>query len=156
MFRESAEWAERAAKVSALAKDITEVLQGLGPLPATGIPPLRVAYHSACSLQHGQQIGNVPKALLQAAGLTVVEPMEPHICCGSAGTYNLLQPELAGRLRERKVANLEATAPDVIAAGNIGCLTQIGGGTGVPVVHTVELLDWAAGGPAPAALAGRI
>ncbi|WGU40303.1 glycolate oxidase subunit GlcF [Phenylobacterium sp. NIBR 498073] len=155
VFRESAEWAESAAKVSALAKDITEVLQGLGPLPQVGIPPLRVAYHSACSLQHGQQIGNVPKALLQAAGLTIVEPIEPHICCGSAGTYNLLQPELAGRLRERKVANLEATKPDVIAAGNIGCLTQIAGGSGVPVVHTVELLDWAAGGPAPAALAGR-
>ena len=156
VFRESAEWAERAARVSALAKDITELLQGLGPLPQVGIPPLRVAYHSACSLQHGQQIGNVPKALLQAAGLTIVEPIEPHICCGSAGTYNLLQPELAGRLRERKVANLEATKPDVIAAGNIGCLTQIAGGSGVPVVHTVELLDWAAGGPAPAALAGRL
>ena len=85
-----------------------------------------------------------------------MEPIEPHICCGSAGAYNLLQPELAGRLRERKVANLEATKPDVIAAGNIGCLTQIAGGSAVPVVHTVELLDWAAGGLAPAALAGRV
>ena len=153
VFRESADWAGKAARVSALAKDISEVLQELGPLP-TSAPNLKVAYHSACSLQHGQQIGNVPKDLLKAAGFTVVEPTEAHICCGSAGTYNLLQPELAGRLRERKIANLEATAPDVIAAGNIGCLTQIAGGTGIPVVHTVELLDWAAGGPPPPALKG--
>lgn len=152
IFRESAEWAQKAAEISALAKDISEVLQALGPIEGSAAPPLRVAYHSACSLQHGQQIGNVPKALLQAAGFMVVEPIEAHICCGSAGTYNLLQPDLARQLGARKVANLEAVGPDVIAAGNIGCLTQIAGGTGVPVVHTVELLDWAAGGPAPAAL----
>lgn len=152
IFRESAEWAQKAAKISALAKDISEVLQALGPIEGSAAPPLRVAYHSACSLQHGQQIGNVPKALLQSAGFTVVEPIEPHICCGSAGTYNLLQPNLARQLGARKVANLEAVGPDVIAAGNIGCLTQIAEGTGLPVVHTVELLDWAAGGPAPAAL----
>jgi len=92
--------------------------------------------------------------LLKAAGFTVVEPLEPHICCGSAGTYNLLQPQIAGQLRDRKVANLLAVRPDVIATGNIGCITQIAGGTDVPIVHTVELLDWAAGGPIPAALAG--
>lgn len=157
MFRDDPEWAGPAAAVSAIAKDVSEVLAGLDSGPsAVASLGLRVAYHSACSLQHGQGVREEPKMLLKAAGFTVVEPLEPHICCGSAGTYNLLQPELAGRLRERKVANLEATRPDVIAAGNIGCLTQIAGGSGVPVVHTVELLDWAAGGPAPAALAGRL
>ncbi len=152
IFRDDPVWAGPAAEVSALAKDITEVLAELGPSPSERASELRVAYHSACSLQHGQQIHSLPKALLQAAGFTVVEPAEAHICCGSAGTYSLLQPELAGRLAQRKAANLEAVRPDVIAAGNIGCLTQIAGATGVPVVHTVELLDWAAGGPKPAAL----
>jgi glycolate oxidase iron-sulfur subunit len=152
LFQQSPEWAGKAARVAGLAKDVSEVLEALGPIEAAAPRPLKVAYHSACSLQHGQKIGHVPKALLQSAGFEVTEPMEAHICCGSAGTYNLLQPELAGRLRERKVGNLEATAPDVIAAGNIGCLTQIAGGTRVPVVHTVELLDWASGGPEPAAL----
>ena len=123
-----------------------------GYAPTRGTPGLTVAYHSACSLQHGQQVTAEPKALLQRAGFTVVEPAEPHICCGSAGTYNLLQPEIADRLRERKLGNLRATKPDLIAAGNIGCITQLGGG-GLPVVHTVELLDWMAGGPRPAALA---
>ena len=111
-----------------------------------------MAYHSACSLQHGQSVTAEPKALLQRAGFTVVEPAEPHICCGSAGTYNLLQPEIAERLRERKLGNLRATSPDLVAAGNIGCITQLDGG-GIPVVHTIELLDWMAGGPPPAALA---
>ncbi|MEO0717759.1 MAG: heterodisulfide reductase-related iron-sulfur binding cluster, partial [Pseudomonadota bacterium] len=106
----------------------------------------------ACSLQHGQQIKTAPKDLLKAAGFTVVEPKESHLCCGSAGTYNLLQPELAGQLKDRKVGHLEATAPEVIATGNIGCMQQIGSGTTIPVVHTVELLDWATGGPKPAAL----
>jgi glycolate oxidase iron-sulfur subunit len=114
-------------------------------------PGLTVAYHAACSLQHGQQVTAQPKALLGRAGFAVVEPAEPHICCGSAGTYNLLQPEIAARLRERKLGNLRATGPDLIAAGNIGCMTQLDGG-GVPVVHTIELLDWMAGGPTPAAL----
>ena len=152
MFREDAEWASRAARVSALAKDVSEVLAQLGVTPAGAAPSLRVAYHSACSLQHGQQIRAVPRALLAAAGYAVVEPAEGHLCCGSAGTYNLLQPELATRLRDRKVTNLEATRPDVIATGNIGCMTQIAAGTGIPLVHTVELLDWATGGPKPAAL----
>lgn len=155
IFRDDPVWAGPAAEVSALAKDITEVLAEFGPPPSGPGSGLRVAYHSACSLQHGQKIHGLPKALLQAAGFSVVEPVEAHICCGSAGTYNLLQPELAGRLGQRKAANLEAVRPDVIAAGNIGCLTQIAGATGVPVVHTVELLDWAAGGPKPLALGGR-
>jgi glycolate oxidase iron-sulfur subunit len=113
-----------------------------------------VAYHAACSLQHGQQIKDTPKALLKRAGFEVVEPADSHLCCGSAGTYNLLQPEIAGELKRRKVATLEAKAPDLIAAGNIGCMMQIGSATAVPVVHTVELLDWANGGPRPRALGG--
>jgi glycolate oxidase iron-sulfur subunit len=113
---------------------------------------LTVAYHSACSLQHGQKIKDAPKDLLRQAGFTVVEPADPHLCCGSAGTYNLMQPEISAELRARKVANLEAKKPDVIAAGNIGCMMQIGSATMLPLVHTVELLDWATGGPKPAKL----
>lgn len=139
-----------AKRVSALALDITEFLErhGLPDGQAMG----RVAYHSACSLQHGQKVKLAPKALLAQAGFTVVDPADPHLCCGSAGTYNLMQPEISGELRDRKVRTLEATAPQVIAAGNIGCMVQIGGGTGIPVVHTVQLLDWATGGPQPVAL----
>ncbi|WP_136683053.1 glycolate oxidase subunit GlcF [Falsirhodobacter xinxiangensis] len=144
--------AEAAARVSAIAKDITEVMSGIGLTDATHAPPLRVAYHSACSLQHGQQVRAAPKDLLKAAGFTVVEPKDSHICCGSAGTYNLMQPEISGQLKAAKVAALEATAPEVISAGNIGCMMQIGSGTGIPVVHTAELLDWATGGPRPGAL----
>ncbi len=90
--------------------------------------------------------------MLKAAGFTVKDVPEGHICCGSAGTYNILQPEIAGRLRERKVANIERMRPDLIATGNIGCATQIGKGTEIPILHTVELLDWATGGPRPEAL----
>lgn len=143
-----------AAKVAALARDITEVMADLALLPRQA-QPLRVAYHAACSLQHGQQIKATPKELLTAAGFTVVEPKDSHICCGSAGTYNLMQPAISGELKMLKVETLEALTPDVIAAGNIGCMMQIGSGTGVPVVHTAELLDWATGGPAPKALAGQ-
>ena len=141
-----------ARRVAALARDVTEYLAGLG-LPrivrATG---QRVAYHSACSLQHGQQIRSAPRDLLTGAGFRVVEPADSHLCCGSAGTYNLLQPELSGALRARKVATLEKAAPQIIAAGNIGCMVQIAAGTAVPVVHTVQLLDWATGGPRPEGL----
>jgi glycolate oxidase iron-sulfur subunit len=144
-----------AARVAGLARDVTELMAELGLQPAAAAPRLRVAYHAACSLQHGQQVRVEPKALLKAAGFEVVEPRDSHLCCGSAGTYNLLQPEISGELRARKVATLEATAPEVIAAGNIGCMVQIGSGTGVPVVHTAELLDWATGGPRPAALGQR-
>ena len=143
-----------ARRVAGLTRDVTEFLVALG-LPGRSRPEgqgMRVAYHSACSLQHGQQIRSAPKDLLTGAGFHVVEPADPHLCCGSAGTYNLLQPELSSELKARKVATLEAVAPQVIAAGNIGCMMQIGGGTTVPVVHTVELLDWATGGPKPAAL----
>ena len=144
--------AEDAATVAGMAKDVSELLAKLG-LPEGAPKGLRVAYHAACSLQHGQQVKAAPKDLLKRAGFEVVEPADSHLCCGSAGTYNLLQPEISAELKRRKVATLEAKAPQVIAAGNIGCMMQIGSGTGVPVVHTVELLDWATGGPKPRALA---
>ena len=143
--------AEQATQVAGLAMDISELLAKL-EIPEGAPKALRIAYHAACSLQHGQQVKTHPKALLKRAGFEVVEPADSHLCCGSAGTYNLLQPEISGKLKERKVKTLEATTPDIIAAGNIGCMMQIGSGTGVPVVHTVELLDWATGGPKPAAL----
>jgi glycolate oxidase iron-sulfur subunit len=148
MLRNDGAYAEKAARVSALAMDVTEFLATLD-LPEQPRQDLVVAYHSACSMQHGQKITDTPKKLLKAAGFTVKDPPEGHICCGSAGVYNILQPEIAGQLRARKVKNIERTRPDVIAAGNIGCMTQIGKGTGLPIVHTVELLDWAYGGVRP-------
>ena len=145
-------YAGKAGRTSAITKDITEYLGTLG-LPAPAAPSgLKVAYHSACSMQHGQQIKRQPVDLLSSAGFQVVSVREGHICCGSAGTYNILQPKIAGRLRERKVANIERTKPDLIATGNIGCMAQIGAGTQIPIVHTVELLDWATGGPKPTAI----
>ncbi len=151
MFRNE-DLAKDAAAVSVLAKDISEVLMDL-ELAVSDPKDLRVAYHSACSLQHGQQIKTHPKTLLQKAGFTVLEPSDAHLCCGSAGTYNLMQPEISKQLKSRKINTLEAIKPDIIAAGNIGCMMQIGSGTGVPVVHTVELLDWATGGPKPPKMA---
>jgi glycolate oxidase iron-sulfur subunit len=152
MFREEPEpWRSRAETVAALTVDISEFLTRIGYAPTRPAPNLTVAYHAACSLQHGQKITAEPKALLSAAGFRVVEPVEAHLCCGSAGTYNLMQPAIADRLRARKLENLRAKRPDVIAAGNIGCITQLSG-DGIPVVHTVELLDWMAGGPRPAGL----
>jgi glycolate oxidase iron-sulfur subunit len=129
-------------------------LERLKLAPERGAVGLLVAYHAACSLQHGQKITRAPKDLLSKIGFVVKDVPEGHLCCGSAGTYNMLEPELAEKLRERKVGNIEKLKPDVIAAGNIGCMTQIAAGTAIPVVHTVELIDWATGGPAPAALAG--
>ena len=151
-FRLIPEYAEKAAAISSLTLDITEYLLRLD-LPRSDVGSgIVVAYHSACSMQHGQRITTGPKLLLEKAGFTVRDIPEGHICCGSAGTYNILQPEIAARLRDRKVGNIEKVAPDLIATGNIGCMTQIGGGTTIPIVHTVELLDWAYGGPRPAAL----
>jgi len=152
MLRLDPAYAERAAKVSALAKDVTQYLATLD-LPASKVGEgLRLAYHSACSLQHGQRVTAEPKRLLAEAGFTVLDVPEGHLCCGSAGTYNILQSEISARLKERKLANIARTKPDLIAAGNIGCMTQIGADAGVPVVHTVELVNWAHGGRRPEAL----
>ena len=152
MLREDGQYAEKARRVSALAKDVSEVLDTVTITPSADLPHTKVAYHSACSLQHGQQIRDLPKTLLADAGFDVVDIPEGHLCCGSAGVYNVLQPDIATRLRDRKVENIDRVAPDIVATGNIGCITQIGGGTGIPVVHTVELLDWVTGGPEPYAL----
>jgi len=147
-----------AARVSAIARDVSEVLMEL-EVPEPAVLPetetMIVAYHAACSLQHGQQIKTYPKDLLKKAGFTVVEPADSHLCCGSAGTYNLMQPEISKQLKDRKIKTLQAKNPDVIASGNIGCMMQIGSAAGIPVVHTVELLDWASGGPKPPALRGE-
>ncbi|QCO55160.1 glycolate oxidase subunit GlcF [Pseudorhodobacter turbinis] len=140
-----------AAEVSGLTMDISELLVKIG-LPEGADKGIKVAYHAACSLQHGQQIKTYPKDLLKRVGFEVVEPADSHLCCGSAGTYNLLQPEISQQLKARKVKTLEAKTPDIIAAGNIGCMMQIGSGTEIPMVHTVELLDWATGGPKPASV----
>ena len=150
MFRNDPLAAE-AKRVSEIAMDVSEVLMKLD-LPEGADKGMTIAYHAACSLQHGQKIKTYPKDLLKKAGFTVVEPADSHLCCGSAGTYNLMQPEISGQLKQRKVRTLEARNPDVIAAGNIGCMLQIGSATEVPIVHTVELLDWANGGPKPPAL----
>jgi len=154
VFRDDAQLAARAAAVSAKARDVTEVLAELGlpPIVPSGAQ-VSVAYHSACSMQHGQKVEQPPRALLAAAGFEVKEIAEGHLCCGSAGTYNVLQPELASRLRERKLTHVARTRADVVATGNVGCITQLSVGGGIPVVHTVELLDWATGGPQPPALA---
>jgi glycolate oxidase iron-sulfur subunit len=152
MLKEDAAYAESSARVSALAMDITEFLARQELAPSRPMA-LTVAYHSACSMQHGQKITDAPKNLLKAMGFKVKDVPEGHICCGSAGVYNILQPEIAGQLRARKVKNIERTKPDIIATGNIGCMTQIGMATGIPMVHTVELIDWATGGPVPDALA---
>ncbi|WP_298959481.1 glycolate oxidase subunit GlcF [uncultured Roseibium sp.] len=153
MLKDDPAYAEKAARVSALAKDVTEFLTGVDLGEPRLRPDLTVAYHSACSMQHGQKITRQPKDLLSAAGFQVKEVPDGHLCCGSAGTYNILQPEIAQKLRDRKVANIESTRPDVIATGNIGCMTQIGLGTQIPILHTAELLDWVYGGPEPEDLA---
>ncbi len=142
--------AEQAAAVSAKSLDISEYLLKIYE-PSAAAPDITVAYHAACSLQHGQQITTAPKTLLRKAGFAVVEPRDSHLCCGSAGTYNILQPDIAASLRRRKLDTLKAKSPDVIAAGNIGCLTQLAG-DGIPTVHMVELLNWMAGGAKPAAM----
>ena len=162
IFRNDPAYAAKAARVSSLARDVTEVLAEVltAAAPAarsdTQSAPaetnLRIAYHSACSLQHGQKLHSVAPTLLRDAGFTVLDIPESHICCGSAGTYSLLQPEMSTQLRDRKARNIESVQPDVIATGNIGCITQIEHATGIPIIHTVELLDWSTGGPRPAQL----
>jgi glycolate oxidase iron-sulfur subunit len=156
MLRTDESYKDKAAKVSALARDVSEYLATLAIAKAAAPQKLTVAFHSPCSLQHGQRVHREPKDLLTACGFVVKEVPEAHLCCGSAGTYNILQPDIAVRLRDRKIGNIEQAAPDVIAAGNIGCMTQIASGTPIPVVHPVELLDWATGGPVPERLRGRM
>ena len=145
--------AARAEEFGNKVKDIAVFLDELGIVAPHGLPePLRVAYHSACSMQHGQRIIDEPRKLLRNAGFTLLEIPEGHLCCGSAGTYNLMQPEIAKDLRARKVGNIASVRPDLVAAGNIGCITQLAGGMDIPIAHTVELLDWAYGGPTPRGL----
>jgi len=155
MLRMDQAYADKAARISALSMDITELMGEIGIEKAGSVARLNIAYHAACSLQHGQQIRTLPKQLLLQAGFTVKDVPEGHICCGSAGTYNLLQPEIAAQLKDRKLANIATLNADVIAMGNVGCMTQIASGAAIPVLHTVELLDWASGGPKPAVLGGR-
>jgi glycolate oxidase iron-sulfur subunit len=139
-----------AAMVAAHTLDISEYLVKLGAMPSGEFGRgLRIAYHAACSLQHGQRVRSAPRELLQSVGFDVVEVPEGHLCCGSAGVYNLLQPGFAGDLRARKIANIAKTGAALVAAGNIGCLQQLEGGLAQPIVHTIELLDWASGGPLP-------
>ncbi|MBM3518965.1 MAG: glycolate oxidase iron-sulfur subunit, partial [Alphaproteobacteria bacterium] len=152
LFRAAPALARPAAVVAALARDVSEVVAALGLPPARSPEGLIVAYHDACSLQHGQRVKAPPRALLAAAGFEVHEIAEGHLCCGSAGTYNLLQPDIAARLRARKRANIADTGAAVVATGNIGCITQLRAPGSLAIVHTVELLDWATGGPRPPAL----
>jgi glycolate oxidase iron-sulfur subunit len=149
MLRNDPVYAEKAARVSALAKDIAEFLDSTGLPAVVPVEASKIAYHSACSMQHGQKITFAPQRLLQTAGFTVATPANAHLCCGSAGTYNILQPDIAGQLGNLKTASLEKLQPDAIATGNIGCIMQISARTTIPVVHTIELLDWATGGPRP-------
>lgn len=148
------EVAAPAARIGAMTRDVTELMHEIGLLPASGPGAYRVAYHDPCSMQHGQKVIREPRALLAAAGFRVVDVPEKHFCCGSAGTYNLLQPEMAEALGQRKAAHIASTDPDIIATGNIGCMTQLRRYSTIPIVHTVELLDWATGGPMPPALHG--
>ena len=158
LLRDDPAWSHKAAVISEKARDVSEVLADLDVSSAlrldTSLAAVSVAYHAACSLQHGQKVVDPPPSLLRAAGFEVSSIAEGHLCCGSAGTYNLLQPVLATSLRDRKLGHIERISPDVVAAGNIGCITQLASGTDIPIVHTVQLLDWATGGPRPAAMAG--
>ena len=152
LFRDDYIFAERAGRIASLVCDISEFVMDLDLKPSTLTEDFSVTYQSACSMQHGQRISTQPQALLAQAGYSVREPKEAHLCCGSAGTYNILQPELAAQLRDRKAENIAATKPDLVATGNIGCLMQLEESVGVPILHTVELLDWATGGAKPQGL----
>jgi len=152
MLRHHPDYAAPANKIAAMCRDISEFISEINELKYTPRPSLKVAYHPACSLTHGQRVTMAPREMLSKAGFMLIDIPESHLCCGSAGTYNMFQSELANRLRDRKIANIDAVMPELIAAGNIGCITQIAAGTPIPVVHPIELIDWATGGSAPRAL----
>jgi len=152
MLRHHPGYGGKAARVARMTQDISEFIHDIKYLKYVMRPSIKVAYHAACSLAHGQRVTTAPKEMLTRAGFVVKDIPEGHLCCGSAGTYNMLQPDLANRLRERKIANIHKVMPELVAAGNIGCITQIAAGTQIPVVHPVELIDWATGGTAPRAL----
>jgi glycolate oxidase iron-sulfur subunit len=152
MLRNDPDYAARAKKIAGMCRDVSEFISEINTLERVKRPPLKVAYHPACSLTHGQRVTEAPKAMLSEAGFVLIDIPESHLCCGSAGTYNILQSELSNRLRDRKIANIDKVMPELIAAGNIGCIIQIAGGTPIPVVHPIELIDWATGGSAPRAL----
>src|SRR5262249_7191608 len=152
MLRHHPDYAARAGKISGISYDISEFINEINNLYYVKRPALKVAYHPACSLAHGQRVTTAPKDMLSRAGFVLKDIPESHLCCGSAGTYNMLQPELANQLRDRKIANIDKVTPELIAAGNIGCIIQIAAGTPIPVVHPIELIDWATGGSAPEAL----
>ncbi len=141
---------KKAKKISDLTKDITEYLDESLKLKFSSIKEkYKIAYHSPCSMQHGQKVHNQPINLIKQTGNEVLEIPEGHICCGSAGTYNILQQKLAKEMLNSKIENINKISPDFISTGNIGCMTQISNGTTIPIVHTVEVIDWLTGGPKP-------
>jgi glycolate oxidase iron-sulfur subunit len=150
LLRDDPVWAEKAARIASLARDITEIMAELGLMPSVLCERPVVAYHSACSMQHGQKLEVPPRQLLRVAGFDLREVPEGHMCCGSAGSYNILQPQLAAQLRDRKLANIDRSGAAIVATGNIGCIQQLEGSLDRPILHTAELLDWATGGPRPA------
>ena len=155
LLKGDAEVAAAAARVASLARDVSEWLAHMRPGPPMQPRRHRVAYHDACSLRNVQHVTAQPRQLLKEAGFAVMDVPESHFCCGSAGTYNILQPQIAAELGARKARNIASTEPQIVAAGNIGCITQIGMYSDTPIAHTIELLDWAYGGPMPAALRGK-
>lgn len=152
LFAGDPKWKARAERIARLSMDVTEFAQRLPINVSDGQSQFIVAYHDACSLLHGQKITSQPRRLLKDAGFLVRDVPERHFCCGSAGTYNILQQRIAEQLGRRKAAHIESTDAGIIAAGNLGCIMQISRYTSLPVVHTIELLDWATGGPLPPAL----
>ena len=146
---------ETARKISDLTMDISEYLNSQMALPTLAKQNMTIAYHAACSLQHGQKVLQAPRALLAQAGFEVKTPSESHLCCGSAGVYNVLQPELSQQLKERKIRNLNKVGADIICAGNLGCIHQLSDATS-PICHTIQILDWAYGGPKPDSLVERL
>ena len=151
LLRDDPDYAPLAAQISALAKDVTEFLYDSNLLTPMRERTLKVGYHAACSLQHGQKVLEAPKALLKQAGFQVVTAKESHLCCGSAGVYNVLQPDLASQLQRRKLGHINAMKADVVVAGNLGCINQLSDSE-APIMHIIELLNWAYGGKAPKTL----